>query len=165
MIRRITILAALPFICCATWSRAQSNDVSTAPVRLPAVEVTGTNMLQEELPMGPYNEPEWVARRPFGITRVYVHPPWQMETEFSWDRMYDRGGSPQDEIQQEFELGLPYRFQIDYEIHGANFVDAQDVAGPNRWCSRSRPLELRRQRMGIAMGAGRLGQDHRRIPL
>jgi hypothetical protein len=73
-----------------------------------------------------------------------------METEFSWDRMYDRGGSPQDEIQQEFELGLPYRFQIDYEIHGANFIDAQNVAGPNaglpghgRWNYADSEWELR----------------------
>jgi hypothetical protein len=111
---------------------AQTNEVSgTAPEPMEPVTVIGTNTLQEARPMGPYNEPEWVARRPFGITRVYVHPPWQMETEFSWDRMYDRGGSPQDEIQQEFELGLPHRFQIDYEIHGADFVDATDVAGPH----------------------------------
>jgi len=129
---------------------AQTNDISSAPMALPPVTVTGTSPLQEEQPMGSYNEPEWVARRPFAITRVYVHPAWQMETEFSWDRMYDRGGSPQDEIQQEFELGLPYRFQIDYEIHGANFIDAQNVAGPNaglpghgRWNYADSEWELR----------------------
>jgi hypothetical protein len=116
----------------ARWSMAQSVEApNAARETLAPVTVTGTNALQEEQLMGPNQQPEWTARRPFAITRVYVHPPWQMETEFSWDRMYNRGGSPQDEIQQEFELGLPYRFQVDYEIHGANFIDASNVSGPH----------------------------------
>ncbi len=92
--------------------------------------------------MGPNQQPEWTARRPFGITRVYVHPPWQVETEFGWDAQYNRLQSPQHEIQQEFELGLPYRFQVDYEIHAANYIDRVSVGG-GRWDYADSEWELR----------------------
>jgi len=92
--------------------------------------------------MGPNQQPEWTARRPLGITRVYVQPPWQMETEFGWDAQYNRGQSPQNEIQQEFELGLPYRFQIDYEIHGADFIDRVS-SGSSYWLYADSEFELR----------------------
>src|SRR5690242_19501302 len=74
---------------------AQTTDQPVNPLPMPPVTVTATNTLQEEAPMGPNQQPEWTARRPFGITRVYVQPPWQVETEFGWDAMYPRGGSPQ----------------------------------------------------------------------
>ena len=110
---------------------AQTTTQPVNPLPMPPVTVTATNTLHEEALMGPNQQPEWTARRPFGITRVYVQPPWQVETEFGWDAMYPRGGSPQHEIQQEIEIGLPYRFQLDYEIHGANFAEGDQGGG--RW--------------------------------
>ena len=117
-------------------------DEFTQPVATPPVTVTATNLLQEETLIGPNQQPEWTARRRFAITRVYVQPPWQAETEFGWDAVYPRGGSPQHEIQQEFELGLPYRFQVDYEIHGANFVEG-DAGGGRHWHYAASEFELR----------------------
>src|SRR5580692_3073787 len=64
---------------------AQTTEQPVNPQPLPTVTVTGTNQLAEEALMGPNRQPEWTARRPFGITRVYVQPPWQMQTEFGWD--------------------------------------------------------------------------------
>jgi hypothetical protein len=91
--------------------------------------------------MGPNQQPEWTARRRFAITRIYVQPPWQAETEFGWDAIYPRRGSPMQEIQQEFELGLPYRFQVDYEIHGQNFQEGD--TGGGRWRYGDSEWELR----------------------
>ena len=120
----------------------QTTEQPVNPLPMPTVTVTATNALQEEQLMGPNQQPEWTARRPFGITRVYVQPAWQVETEFGWDAQYNRRQSPQDEIQQEFEVGLPYRFQVDYEIHGANFIDRVSVGG-GHWNYADSEWELR----------------------
>lgn len=142
------MMVGASFLSLASWSMAQSNDVSSAtPELLPPMTVTGTNQLQEETLMGPNQQPEWTARRRFAITRIYVQPPWQMETEFGWDAIYPRKGpfarfgSAQHEIQQEFELGLPYRFQVDYEIHGANFAEGD--TGGSQWRYDTSEWELR----------------------
>lgn len=140
--RNRLIVAVLALQSLATLAMAQVNDITTPAVTLPPVTVTATNRLQEERLMGPNQQPQWTARRPFGITRVYVQPPWQMETEFGWDAQYNRGQSPQHEIQQEFELGLPYRFQIDYEIHFANFIDRVSSGGGS-WNYADSEWELR----------------------
>ena len=41
------------------------------------VEVTGTapDVLRQDMPVGPYNQPEWTTERAFGTSRVYVRPP------------------------------------------------------------------------------------------
>jgi hypothetical protein len=85
------------------------------PVTMPPVTVTATNELSEEAPLGPNQQPEWTARRRFSTTRVYVQPPWQFEAESGWDATFPRKGTPSHLLTQEFELGLPYRFQVDYE--------------------------------------------------
>jgi hypothetical protein len=135
------LLATLVFVGGITRGMAQATEQPGNPVSLPPVTVTATNELAEEALIGPNQQPEWTARRRFTITRVYVLPPWQAETEFGWDAVYGRRSSPQNEIQQEFELGLPYRFQIDYEIHGANFVEGG--AGGGRWHYATSEFELR----------------------
>src|SRR5579859_3157736 len=135
------IMAGMALLSLAILSAARADDMVAPPVTLPPVTVTATNALQEEAPVGPNQQPEWTARRRFTVTRIYVLPPWQVETEFGWDAMYPRGGSPQHTLQQEFELGLPYRFQIDYEIHGANFVEGDKGGGP--WHYDSSEFELR----------------------
>lgn len=102
----------------ATWGfcdGTQSGEVTTPPTRLPEVTVTDDEPLNEERPIGANNQPEWTARRRFTTTRVYVQPPWQFEAESGWDATYPRQGPPSHLLTQEFELGLPYRFQVDYE--------------------------------------------------
>ena len=114
------MVIALAAVGVSLRSLADTAEPPTVPESLPAVTVTATNSLAEEAPMGPNAQPEWTARRRFTI--------------------YPRGGAPQQELQQEFELGLPYRFQIDYEIHGANF---EEGAGNDRWHYADSEFELR----------------------
>lgn len=102
-------------------SFGQTNGTATV---LPAVVVTGesTNSrpgwLQEEQYVGPYNQPEWTTERRFPGTRVYLQQtPWGTGFE-QWVRFRNfRDGTDETRFQEEFELGLPYRFQVDlYEI-------------------------------------------------
>ena len=134
------LLVGLMFVGGTLGGTARADEQPGNPVPMPEVTVTATNLLAEEALMGPNQQPEWTTRRRFTITRVYVLPPWQAETEFGWHTIYPRGGAPQQELQQEFELGLPYRFQIDYEIHGANF---EEGAGNDRWHYADSEFELR----------------------
>jgi len=109
------------------------------PIRLPEVEVTGLNAPQEDLPIGPSQQPEWTARRRFATTRIYVQPPWQVETELGWDATFPRTGKPEHLIQEEVEIGLPHRFQLDFENHDQNF---EEDAGATNWHHDSNSLEL-----------------------
>src|ERR1017187_7751946 len=136
-----SLLVVLALVSGTLCSTARADAQPANPVPMPEVTVTATNKLAEEAVMGPNEQPEWTARRRFAITRIYVQPPWQAETEFGWDAIWPRRGSSQHEIQQEFELGLPYRFQIDYEIHGQNFVEGG--AGDSRWHYADSEWELR----------------------
>ena len=133
-------LVALVIVSSSVSGMAQMTEQPVNAQPLPPMTVTATNVLSEEAVIGPNQQPEWTARRRFAITRIYVQPPWQAETEFGWDAIYPRHGAPQHEILQEFELGLPYRFQVDYEIHGANFVEG---AGNGRWHYSASEFELR----------------------
>src|SRR5262245_28825061 len=100
---------------------------TNAPASLAPVFVYGTNTLVEELPMGENQQPEWTARRRFATTRIYVQPPWQVETEFGWDGTFPRNGKPQHLLQEEIEVGLPYRFQFDIENVNQNFTEDEDA--------------------------------------
>ena len=89
--------------------------------KLPEVLVTGTapaearpGWLQEEQPVGPYQQPEWTTDRRFPGTRVYLQQmPGDVGFE-QWVRYRDfRDGTSETRFQEEVEIGLPYRFQID----------------------------------------------------
>jgi hypothetical protein len=94
-------------------SRIACADEPETAVQMPRVIVTGTNV--EETLFGPNEQPEWTASRRFTRTHVYVLPPWQISTELGWRTTYPREGIPSHQLTQEIELGLPYRFQIDYQ--------------------------------------------------
>lgn len=85
---------------------------------LPAVQVQGeaTSALREEDRVGSYQQPRWTATRRFPGTRVYVIPEGQVETEV-WARTTIArsrdGGGTELRTLQEFEIGLPHRFQLD----------------------------------------------------
>jgi hypothetical protein len=115
-------------------------DEFTQPVSMPPVTVTATNEIAEEAPLGPNKQPEWTARRRFTTTRIYVQPPWQFEAESGWDAQYFRSGhgSPFHLLTQEFELGLPHRFQVDYE-----YAETINKGGDGRWRYDSSSFELR----------------------
>lgn len=76
--------------------------------------IVSDEALQEEAPAGSYGQPEWTQQRRFGATRVYVQKdPWEVGVE-EWYRVrtYD-GGRVTQRFQQELEIGLPYRMQLD----------------------------------------------------
>ncbi len=102
-------LMAIACIPAFSASRAQAE----TPPRLDPL-IVNTGLLREEAPTGAHGEPEWVHHRRFSNTRVYIQKdPWEMGIE-TWyrTRFYD-GGRVTQRIQQEFEIGLPWRMQLD----------------------------------------------------
>jgi hypothetical protein len=76
----------------------------------------------EEL-VGPYNQPRWSARGRFSAnTDVYVLPPYSFYLDVDYHGTFPRRGVPDHLFIQEFELGLPYRFQLAFEL----YEEAQD---------------------------------------
>jgi hypothetical protein len=72
---------------------------------------------REEIPVGPYQQPQWTTVHQNGAA-VYVRPPGKIEA-LLWvdvDIPQDRTGDAHSEISTIFELeiGLPYRFQLDF---------------------------------------------------
>lgn len=119
----------------------------------PKIHITPSGeMLEEELPSGSYLQPEWTAKRPFAQTRVYVLPEWQVSSEAGWDAKFPEKGKPQHLIQEEIEIGLPYRFQIDLENHDQRglFIPEEEKKKQNAnikevddsWHHRSSAVEL-----------------------
>ena len=92
-------------------------DEPSPTVRLPEVTVT-EKALNEELPVGPNQEPKWTTDgRLGGTVRSYVKPPWDVEFTHWWNPVSRRGENTEHQFFEELELGLPYRFQLDlYEV-------------------------------------------------
>ena len=89
---------------------------------MPEVTVEGTRPSDELI--GPYNQPRWAARGRFSSTTdIYVLPPYEFDIDLDYTGTIPRHGQTQNLFTQEFELGLPYRFQIAYEN---NFVLEKD---------------------------------------
>jgi hypothetical protein len=108
-----------------------------AVTRMPEVEVTG-EVLQEEAPVGPYQQPDWTTARRFPTTRVYLQqPPWGIGVEQWWKGQWPRGEGSNHQFQEEVEVGLPYRFQLDlYEnwvVNSRGTVYHDNVALELRW--------------------------------
>jgi len=71
----------------------------------------------EEL-IGPYNQPRWSARGRFSAdTDVYVLPPYAFYIDADYHGTFPRSGFPDHLFVQEFELGLPHRFQVAFEFY------------------------------------------------
>jgi hypothetical protein len=107
------------------------------PARLPEVVVTGTQ-LQEEQPVGPYQQPAWTTARRFSTTRVYVQqPPWGMGVEQWWRGQFYRDGESAHRFQEELEIGLPHRLQLDiywdWIVNKAHQTHYLDTAVELRW--------------------------------
>ena len=91
-------------------------------VVMPEVTVQGVRPSEELI--GPYNQPRWAARGRFSSsTDVYVLPPYEFNIDLDYTGTIPRHGQTQNLFTQEFELGLPHRFQIAYEN---NFVLEKD---------------------------------------
>ena len=120
---------------------SQESGPTNSATRLPDVNVIATVPLQEDYPLGDNHQPEWTARRRFLTTKVYVQPPWQVEAEIGYNGTIQRMGEPLHLFQQEIEIGLPHRFQLDVENVNANFKGDEDGSG--KWQHVSDSLELR----------------------
>ncbi len=104
----ITIAASF-----ASIGSAFAQDAAPPPV-VGDVMVSGSGFLEDK-PDGAFGQPEWVEQRRFSLTRVYVQKdPWEMGVE-QWyrGRTFDGGRVTQRSI-TEFEIGLPYRLQMDF---------------------------------------------------
>ncbi len=73
-------ITSMAFLQTATWGHAQEAEVQ-------GVEVTATapeDVLRQEAPVGPYDQPWWTTERTFGTSRVYVRPPGTVEFVQHW---------------------------------------------------------------------------------
>lgn len=108
------------------------------PTRLPEVGVPGEAPITEEMPVGPYGQPEWTTQRRFSTTRVYLQKmPWEAGVEQWWRGRFYRDGTAKHLFQEEIEIGLPHRFQVDlYEnwvMDDHRRMRHHDVAAELRW--------------------------------
>ena len=84
---------------------------------MPAITVTGStnDLLREEELIGPNEQPRWTTQRRFPKVRVYEIPEGEKEFEY-WTRVdVPKDSNVPTEVQHyfEFEIGLPYRLQLD----------------------------------------------------
>ena len=101
-----------------------------APATLEGVTVTGHPVPGENKMMGSYQQPEWTARRRFVLTPVYVQPDGQAEVELGFETAHAADGTRTRLFNQEIELGLPWRFQINLENTYQNFREGEPGEGP-----------------------------------
>src|SRR5215468_2484165 len=88
------------------------------PYHLPPVTVPGQPESQERV--GPYQQPHWSTRGRFSTdTEVYVIPPGLFFVDVDYQLTIPRHGKSVHLFTQEFEVGLPYRFQFAYENNGS----------------------------------------------
>ena len=117
---KIAVISAASFIGLTTDLPAQET------VTVPEVEITGTAPagVRQELPVGPYGQPEWTTERAFSNSRVYVRPPGTVEFNQFWTPEFAEGQVTHS-FREEVEIGLPYRFQLDvYQNWGVERGDA-----------------------------------------
>jgi hypothetical protein len=117
-ILKLLLISVGACLTAAMSSLAQEAEVS-------AVEVTGSvpTGLRQDMPVGPYNQPEWTTERGFGTSRVYVRPPGSVEFNQFWTPEF-KDGEVEHSFREEIEIGLPYRLQLDlYQNWGIEHGD------------------------------------------
>ncbi len=92
--------------------------------------IQGKSASQEAI--GPYNQPRWSARGRFsGDTEVYVIPPGLFFVDIDYTGFLAKHGPDVHTFTQEFEMGLPHRFQIafenNFEVHGRHAQETQET--------------------------------------
>lgn len=115
-------------------------DSGSSVQQLPPTKVVGEteSPLLEEAPVGPYNQPEWTTARRFPTTRVYLQQePWNVGVEHWVKAQWPKGESSNYKFQEEIEIGLPHRFQLDiYENwtrDAQSRMNQDSVAVEGRW--------------------------------
>ncbi|MCE9519871.1 MAG: transporter [Verrucomicrobia bacterium] len=104
---------------------------------LPTVTVTAPGTIGESALVGPYNQPEWTQNRRFTTTRVYIQQePWNVGVE-QWYRVrHYRDGTTKQLFEEEIEIGLPHRMQLDIYWDWTNeggTTSNKDLAVELRW--------------------------------
>ena len=86
-----------------------------------------TTGLAEDRAADETGRPEWTSHRRFGTTRIYIQKaPWEIGFEQWWRVRDNRDGTVQHKFQEEIEVGLPFRMQLD--IYGDWFADGDSRA-------------------------------------
>jgi len=105
-------------------------------VRLPEVRVT-ERVLHEEQLTGPYQQPKWTSGGQIGGQSVYVLPTWNAELSQRWFPERTRDGEFDNAFQDEIEVGLPHRFQADFNenwgVDHDGHVEHRGVGLEGRW--------------------------------
>jgi hypothetical protein len=133
------LLAALAPIVARSDSAVGSAPISTNGIaQLPPVTVADTPLMSEAQPVGPSGQPEWTTVRRFSTTRVYVQqPPGGFAFEQWWRDRFLGGGDEQHLFQEEIEIGLPHRLQLDlYEnwvLNEHGTIKHDNFAVERRW--------------------------------
>ena len=132
--KRLLVVAGTSICVVALNARAQEAGNVTS---LPEVRVS-EELIREEAAVGPYQQPEWTTQRRFPSTRVYLQqPPWGVGVEQWWRGQWPRGEGANYRFQEEIEVGLPHRFQLDlyenWRINEDGRVFHHDVATEVRW--------------------------------
>ena len=93
--------------------RAQDDNQPPVVAEVTATDASGSGSDSMGDAVGAYNQPEWVKRRRFSTTRVHIQrDPWEMALEHWWRGRYN-DGEWKHRFQEEFEIGLPGRIQLD----------------------------------------------------
>src|SRR5436190_14166050 len=88
----------------ATTCLQAQNTAEITGVEVRATEVD-EDALRQEMPVGPYNQPEWTTQRAFSTTRVYVRPPGSFEFVQYWTPDW-KDGATEHAFREELEIGL-----------------------------------------------------------
>jgi hypothetical protein len=114
---KITSLFSLPALCAgfAAIPAVSAKPAEPLPV---AGQVTATapdsTLWEPTSPVGVYGQPEWVKSRRFANTRVHIQrDPWEIAVEQWWRGQLSHGDWAH-RFQEEIEIGLPGRFQLDF---------------------------------------------------
>ncbi|MEI6085759.1 MAG: hypothetical protein WCS70_15855 [Verrucomicrobiota bacterium] len=107
------------------------------PKSSPGYQYEQSRILEAQ-PVGPYNQPEWTTARRFPNTRVYLQQqPWGFGVEQWVKAQWPRGEAANYLFQEEMEIGLPYRTQIDlyenWRIDDRGKVFQDSTAAEIRW--------------------------------
>jgi hypothetical protein len=104
---------AVALLLVGTLALAEESPRRTLPL-VTSTSETSSSTLSEEAPVDETGRPDWTSARRFGRTRIYLQKaPGEVGFE-QWARIRDfRDGTAQVRFQEEIEIGLPYRFQLD----------------------------------------------------
>ncbi len=130
---RIWQLAVMAMYGVANMAKADRTEEVTL---LPGLTVT-EHVLRQNEPVGPYNQPKWTSGGQIGAESVYVLPAWNVELSQRWFPEIPRRGESDNAFQNEIEVGLPYRFQADFNedwgVDSDGHVQQRGIELEGRW--------------------------------